>query len=269
MEKIRIDSDTKYRIEKIAPDGGYGWIIGIGLALSIVCKSFFFSINLGNMQDNSHTYQQGCFYGAIISFGIMYGEFLKSIEAETSAVAAVIGCAFGSMSCAGLFANVLLHSIPMRFVGLLGAVIFFLGSVLCTFVTSIGTLIFSFSILQGDIQMKFSKRKFLKFSFLLSIRLGFGAGLMTPAIYGTFNFYFVKKRVLAMSLVQILKGIFVMVHPALVGFLLTEYGFRGTVAIMAIINAHCILALLAMHPVEWHYKVVKIKIDANENVPCN
>lgn len=89
----------------------------------------------------------------------MYGEFLKSIEAETSAVAAVIGCTFGSMSCAGLLANVLLHTIPMRLVGLFGAVIFFLGSVLCTFVTSIGTLIFSFSILQGDFPTEMFLRK--------------------------------------------------------------------------------------------------------------
>lgn len=98
--------------------------------------------------------------------------------------------------------------------------------------------------------------------------IGFGAGLMTPVIYGTFNFYFVKKRVLAMSLVQILKGIFVMLHPILVGYLMTEYGFRGTMAVMAAINTHCILALLAMHPIEWHYKINKIKIDVNERVPC-
>lgn len=94
----------------------------------------------------------------------MYGEFLKSIEAETSAVAAVIGCAFGSMSCAGLFSTILFHTIPMRSVGLIGAVIFFLGSVMCTFVTSIGTLIFSFSILQGDFQRNCSECKELKFS---------------------------------------------------------------------------------------------------------
>lgn len=87
----------------------------------------------------------------------MYGEFLKDIEAETSSIAAVIGCAFGSMSCAGLFANVLFHTLSMRTVGVIGAFIFFLGSVLCTFVTSIGTLIFSFSILQGKSQLKCSE----------------------------------------------------------------------------------------------------------------
>lgn len=37
MEKIRIIPNAKYRIEKIPPDGGYGWIIGIGIALSVVC----------------------------------------------------------------------------------------------------------------------------------------------------------------------------------------------------------------------------------------
>lgn len=86
----------------------------------------------------------------MVSFGIMYGEFLKSINAETSAVAAVIGTTFGAVSFAGLFANILFHTFSMRSVGLFGAIIFFLGSLLCTFVTSIGTLIFSFGILQGD-----------------------------------------------------------------------------------------------------------------------
>lgn len=94
---------------------------------------------------------QGCFYGSLISFGIMYGEFLKSINAQTSEVASVIGTSFGAMSCAGLFANILFHTISMRSVGLFGAVIFSLGSLLCTFVTSIGTLMFSFGILQGNL----------------------------------------------------------------------------------------------------------------------
>lgn len=94
-------------------------------------------------------------------------------------------------------------------------------------------------------------------------------GLMTPVIFGTFNFYFVKKRVLAMSLAQILKGVVVMTHPILVGFLMAEYGFRGMVAIMAMVNAHCIFALLSMHPVSWHHKTVKIKVNPNESFPCN
>lgn len=86
----------------------------------------------------------------MVSFGIMYGEFLKSINAETSAVAVVIGSSFGAMSCAALFANILFHTISMRSVGLFGATIFFVGSLLCAFATSIGTLIFAFSILQGN-----------------------------------------------------------------------------------------------------------------------
>lgn len=45
MAKIHIVSDAKYSIEKIAPDGGYGWIIGIGIALSVVCCNVVY-INL-------------------------------------------------------------------------------------------------------------------------------------------------------------------------------------------------------------------------------
>lgn len=90
---------------------------------------------------------------------------------------------------------------------------------------------------------------------------------MTPVIYGTFNSYFVKKRVFAMSIVQILKGSFVMAHPILVRFLISQYGFRGTAAIVAAINANCVLAMLAMHPVKWHSNVVKVSVN-ERRFPC-
>lgn len=107
------------------------------------------------------------------------------------------------------------------------------------------------------------RQKFSHFGTLL----GFGAGLMLPVLYGTFNFYFSKNRIFAMSMVQILKGGFLMVHPILVGFLMSQFGFRGMVAIMAAINANCILAMLAMHPVKWHSKVIKIHVNERA-VPC-
>lgn len=100
------------------------------------------------------------------------------------------------------------------------------------------------------------------------IVLGVGAGLMSNVAYGTFNYYFVKKRIFAMSLVQILKGIILVAHPILVGFFINLYGFRNTVAIVAAVNANCIIAMIVMHPVEWHYKEVKIRVVENEIYPC-
>lgn len=42
MKKSAITSDVQYRIEKIAPDGGYGWtIVAFGLPLSMVRELSF------------------------------------------------------------------------------------------------------------------------------------------------------------------------------------------------------------------------------------
>ncbi len=87
---------------------------------------------------------------------------------------------------------------------------------------------------------------------------------MIPVGYTTFNDYFVKKRVFAMSVAQALKGVIITSHPILVKILMNEYGFRGTVAMIAAINAHSILGMILMHPIKWHYKIIKVPIVETE-----
>lgn len=82
--------------------------------------------------------------------------------------------------------------------------------------------------------------------------------------YTIFNHYFVKKRFAMMSITQVLKGVGIMAYPIMVQFLMEKYGFRGTMAIIAAINAHAILGMLSMHPIEWHYKVIKVPVDEDE-----
>lgn len=81
---------------------------------------------------------------------------------------------------------------------------------------------------------------------------------MVPVGYTSFNHYFVKRRVLTMSVTQALKGIVITSYPILSNILMNMYGFRGTLAIMAALNAHVIFGMLAMHPVDWHMKTVKV-----------
>lgn len=87
--------------------------------------------------------------GNIYSFGLMFNEFLTSLGAETSAVALVIGCYFSAQSFSGLFASVLIRKFSIRFVGLIGGILYFLGMFLCVFVNSVEMLAFSFGILTG------------------------------------------------------------------------------------------------------------------------
>lgn len=103
--------------------------------------------------------------------------------------------------------------------------------------------------------------------FIITIWIvGAGFGFCIPVAYTTFNHYFVNKRVVMMSVAQSLIGIGTMVYPIIVQFLMDTYGFRGTMAILAAINAHAIFGMLVMHPIEWHYKYIKIPVD--ELKPC-
>lgn len=87
---------------------------------------------------------------------------------------------------------------------------------------------------------------------------------MFPVGYTTFNHYFVKKRVLILSITQTIQCIGTTIFPILAQRLMDSYGFRGTVAIIAAINAHAIFGMLCMHPVEWHYKRIEIPAEENE-----
>ncbi len=80
----------------------------------------------------------------------MYNEFLESVGAETSAVTIVTGTFFCAMSIGSLFASPLFKKYSMRSVGVVGALIYFLGSVVAAFVSSVSLLIFSFGALQGE-----------------------------------------------------------------------------------------------------------------------
>lgn len=93
---------------------------------------------------------QGCIYGSLYSFGLLFNDFLKSVGAETGTLSIMIGTYFGAMSIASLFANALFHRFTMRSVGLCGAFCFFIGSIMSIFVTSVSQLIISYGVLQGD-----------------------------------------------------------------------------------------------------------------------
>ena len=61
-----------------------------------------------------------------------------------------------------------------------------------------------------------------------------------------------------MSFAQALIGVFGMIYPLFVERLLYYFGFRGCIAIVAAVNCHGLLGLLAMHPVAWHMKLEEI-----------
>lgn len=83
------------------------------------------------------------------SFGLMFGDFLSGLGEETSAIALITSSFFSAFSFAGLFTNFLFRKFSVRSVGVGGGVIYFIGSLMTVFVTSVEQLLFAFSILQG------------------------------------------------------------------------------------------------------------------------
>ncbi|XP_031623601.1 monocarboxylate transporter 14-like [Contarinia nasturtii] len=208
-------TNGKFRTKKVAPEGGWGYFVGIGL-------SIFFAL----------------YMGSLLSFGLMFNDFFAQLNVGTSAVTIVHGAFFSSMSFACLFSSTLFKKFSMRSIGLFGAFVYFFGSLMTIFVYSVEQLIVSFGVLQGS-----------------------GIGFMAPVGYSVFNQYFVKKRVFMMGIAQTFKGIIIMLYPMATQFLLNKYGFRGTLVVIAAINAHTILGMLVMQPIEWHYKETKVPVD--------
>lgn len=67
-----------------------------------------------------------------------------------------------------------------------------------------------------------------------------------------------------MGMAGILFGVGTVIQPMLIQKLMHEYGFRGCMAILAALNLHVLLVSIALHPVEWHFKVEAPSIELKD-----
>ncbi|CAG9136343.1 unnamed protein product [Plutella xylostella] len=91
---------------------------------------------------------------------------------------------------------------------------------------------------------------------------GAGGGFLYNVSCTVINSYFVKKRLLSISVTQFFPAFTGMVTPLLVKWMLEEYGCRGTLLIMAGVNLENFVAAALIQPVEWH--LVKEEVDEEE-----
>ncbi|CAH2062932.1 unnamed protein product, partial [Iphiclides podalirius] len=167
-------------------------------------------------------------FGSSNAFGILFNNFFIE-QNGASGLPLVIGVYNGALSIAGFLSGIALKKYSFRQVGLLGAGLFILGDVLTIFVTRTYQLVFTFGVIRGA-----------------------GFGVMIPVSFTAFNCYFTKKRTAMMSANQTMSSIASITFPILVTFLLGEYGFRWTLALIMAVDLHLLFAMLVMHPVEWH-----------------
>ncbi|XP_059061950.1 monocarboxylate transporter 7-like [Achroia grisella] len=188
-------------------------------------------------------------FGSSNAFGILFNNFFLEQDGA-SGLTLVIGVHSGALSITGFLSGIALKKYSFRQVGLVGAGLFVLGDILTIFVQRTYQLVFTFGVIRGA-----------------------GFGVMVPVSFTAFNCYFTKKRTTMMSANQTMSSLASITFPMLVTLLLSEYGFRWTLAIIMAIDLHLLFAMLVMHPVEWYLvksiekdKEVELSSKCNENV---
>nr|QHN70670.1 MFS transporter 2 [Limenitis arthemis astyanax] len=167
-------------------------------------------------------------FGSSNAFGILFNNFFLEQDGA-SGLPLVIGVYNGALSISGFLSGIALKKYSFRQVGLVGAGLFILGDILTIFVQRTYQLVFTFGVIRGA-----------------------GFGVMIPVSFTAFNCYFTKKRTAMMSANQTMSSMASITFPILVTFLLSEYGFRWTLALIMAVDLHLLFAMLVMHPVEWH-----------------
>lgn len=123
-----------------------------------------------------------------------------------------------------------MKKISLRKVGCFGALLYTLGWFFTSFVQSMPQLVITYCFMQGV-----------------------GNGILFTISFAIFGKYFVShKKVTVMSICQLVISLLTMLFPLLVKKLFDEYGYRGTILILSGCAAHCLFAVVCMHPVEWH-----------------
>ncbi|XP_050297617.1 monocarboxylate transporter 1-like isoform X2 [Anthonomus grandis grandis] len=172
-------------------------------------------------------------------FGTIFNNFFIETGEDATSGITLVSSVYNTISFfMGIIASVLLNRYSLRAVSMLGSVINFIGAIGTIFATSLNQLIFTYGVLQGV-----------------------GFGLLLPAAYSAINTYFDKKMAFMMSLSQTLLVMGYIVMPYVANWTLEQYGYRGTILLLAGFTGFCFPASLTFQPVKWYLKKEKIEND--------
>jgi len=165
--------------------------------------------------------------GIIFSFGLIVSQLSESFHVPISKTAWVGSLLSGFYLIAGPFVSVLSNRFGFRMVTIAGSILAATSLSLSIFATSIEFLYVSVGIIGG---------------------IGFGL-VYVPAVIAV-GFYFEKKRALATGIAVCGSGIGTFVVAPLTGWLLEEYGWKGTILIHAGMILNCSIFGAMFRPLE-------------------
>lgn len=178
--------------------------------------------------------------GVTYSFGVFYDEFLGYFQEGKGATAWILSILVGVTLCSGPISSSFVNRWGCRPVTIAGAILASVCMIISSRAQNVTTLYFTIGIGTG---------------------LGFGL-IYLPAIVSVTT-YFEKKRSLATGIAVCGSGFGTFVFAPVINLLLTEYGWRGAMLIIAAIVLECILFGALFRPLE--YEVQK-PVNRNERI---
>ncbi|KAL1494287.1 hypothetical protein ABEB36_009910 [Hypothenemus hampei] len=165
--------------------------------------------------------------GVTYSFGIFYDEFLDYFKEGKALTSWILSILVGVTLCSGPISSSLVNRWGCRAVTIAGAILASVCMVVSFWAQNVITLCIT-----------------------IGIGAGFGFGLIyLPAIVSV-TMYFEKKRSLATGIAVCGSGFGTFIFAPIISKLLSEYGWRGSILIIAAIILECILFGALFRPLE-------------------
>ncbi|KAF9413588.1 hypothetical protein HW555_008233 [Spodoptera exigua] len=161
--------------------------------------------------------------GHVNSFGLIYNDFINETKSTAKSLTSAHGVFAIMLAIGGIILNIIAKKYSLRTGGLIGAVLLCSGSFSTIFITNTNQLPITFGVFQG-----------------------IGFGIMVPVCYSTLNYYFVRKRTTVMSICKAIQGVLLMWYPQLIKKIMSVYGFRETLFLLAGMSLHTFPGMLAM-----------------------
>ncbi|XP_051161541.1 uncharacterized protein LOC127281719 isoform X2 [Leptopilina boulardi] len=166
--------------------------------------------------------------GVSFSFGLLYSKFLEEFEASKSKTAWIGSLFMAVPLLSGPVMSALVDRYGCRNMTIAGGFISGMGFVLSSFSNSIEVMYLTFGVIAG---------------------LGLGLCYVTAVV--SIAYWFDKKRTLAVGLGACGTGIGTFVYAPMTSFFIKEYGWRGTVLLLAGTFFNMIVCGAVMRDPEW------------------
>ncbi|KAG9434866.1 hypothetical protein HZU67_02850 [Apis mellifera carnica] len=184
-----------------------------------------------------------CTISIIQGFGLIFKDLFPRFEFNATQGTIIINTSFSFGMILGLVNGPLLRNYGYRKMAIIGSLFFSIGVIITAFINS-----------------------FTSFILFYGIFTSLGTYMTLSAFSYALNSYFTTKRGRAMSLAMTLIGLGPIVVPQMTSFLLSYYGFQGTILLYGAFSFHSLIGALLLHPLKWHMKDATKSKSSNEEL---